>query len=537
MCKQNSVMDGNWEELVEVVSNKLLEAAAVSKIFVANVEKGLLFEFLLRSLPAGKRQEFNCNACKSFLDNVGSLVTINAKGETTSVFWTLDTAKEFPFFETFITKAKGLVETSKVKSPYITDKYFEGSKGVSPYVHFYTPVPLSCRNNNSGKTAGEVRAEKVEELALLTRTVNEVTSDAVSLAAEILNIENFSRGDKFLSMAQWLVQVKSSFERSSGVGRKLGVMWLAVMNAPAGFTHIKNTVVGDMIYGIMEGKSIATVKHEFHAKLNGLTYQRPQVLPSSGNVLRAERLMEQLGISERDLERKFADIDDVKLIWEPKTSKPSASATGLFKNVRTRNYRGSEQLEIDLEVEKMTAVKFINKVLPMTTQIELNVKDEPAPFAAFTKAASEGTTPILKWDTLENRNTFSWYQYHKGSKPVKWGLPTGWVQVTGITTDPSGWSSGKTNDIVLLLEGASDVHYKSGYSNGSALFPEALRSDLREIRATIEEYSMDGTIHPSDYGNDACGLRISSSSKNTSVIIRYKTKAGILRTVEIDRWE
>lgn len=88
-------------------------------------------------------------------------------------------------------------------------------------------------------------------------------------------------------------------------------------------------------------------------------------------------------------------------------------------------------------------------------------------------------------------------------------------------------SEGKS--VFLVLAGAKDTR-----NSGIALFPEILKSDLREVRSTIEAYSKNAKLDGFDEAS-ACGLRLQAGSTwNTK--IKVTTSDGVFNYV-LDRWD
>ena len=151
--------------------------------------------------------------------------------------------------------------------------------------------------------------------------------------------------------------------------------------------------------------------------------------------------------------------------------------------------------------------KVPQKVLPEALKIEYLVGYERHPFGAIVTAQDYFAPPILKWDTEQNRNPFSWYVYKGGSFPKNWNLPeNAYVEVDGIALQPNLWNDesdlyGSGTSVIFVLHGAKDTGYKG---SGSALFPEVLKSDLREVRSTIEAFPerpiLTDTIQPPHVG-------------------------------------
>ena len=140
--------------------------------------------------------------------------------------------------------------------------------------------------------------------------------------------------------------------------------------------------------------------------------------------------------------------------------------------------------------------------------------------------------PIIQWDSPDQRNPFSWYVYMRGSPAMQWGLKAGLVDVTGICNIPSMWnheSKHQGTGVLFVLDGAKDSNYKGV---GNALFPEILKSDLREIRSTIEAYSKSAELSGYEEAS-ACGLLFNDRS---NVAVQVVTDLGCA-TYNIDRWD
>lgn len=135
---------------------------------------------------------------------------------------------------------------------------------------------------------------------------------------------------------------------------------------------------------------------------------------------------------------------------------------------------------------------------------------------------------------------------HKANQPTPLACsPTGtlrryaaktahsWVPVTGICLQPSMWRDSAEHQgagVMLVLQGAHDTR-----NHELALFPETLRSDLREIRSTIEAFSLAGKLDPAPNGASACGFML---RKGLDWACRVKvTRAGNTYEYLLDRWD
>jgi hypothetical protein len=206
---------------------------------------------------------------------------------------------------------------------------------------------------------------------------------------------------------------------------------------------------------------------------------------------------------------------------------------GVFGNVKTKEDLNQPKPLIG-HGTTMTWDKFQRTVLPKAKKIEVKVGYGRDSYAALVTAADPEAPPIIQWDNESIRNPFSWYLYSSGSYPDDWNLqPGNYVEVTGIVEQPNMWVPGYEHQgsaVFFILKGCKDLKNKS-----SALFPEVLRGELREVRATIEAYS-NTTPLSGDWEADACGLRYQSGHDNWQCNIRVTTDVGT-SLYKLDRWD
>jgi hypothetical protein len=128
--------------------------------------------------------------------------------------------------------------------------------------------------------------------------------------------------------------------------------------------------------------------------MHPLQYQRPQAAPTSGNIERAEKLVEKLGI-QRSLERRFARLGEIQTIWKP-TEEVKHEGNGVFSHIKPKNK--NEIPKMELPPIKMTWRKFCETVLPSAKGIEFYVNGVDN-YSAILTAVHEDAPPILQWET------------------------------------------------------------------------------------------------------------------------------------------
>jgi len=498
-----------------------------NKLFTTNCDG--LFEAYLANLPEEARQHYICSTCRHFINRYGGLVTISDNGEMESAIWNDSDVPEF--FAQSIKAMKNIVLKSKVNGVFISENETLGQPATGQWTHISVTLPSDMVHHSRLTNAGQAMAEKLEDFRILTAGLLEYATEAVDQAVTLLKTESLYRSEKCLGVAEWLKDLHMRCSNTKNSIDSNNQVWLAVATAPPGFCHIKSTMIGTLLDDIVAGLSFDSVSRRFAAKMHPLQYQRPQAAPTAGNIERAEKIVEKLGI-QKSLIRRFAKLEELNKIWIPKEKKESTKSRGIFSHLTAKAKK--VQPKMDIPTITMTWRKFSETILPFAEDIEYLVKDGKSNFSAILTAVHEDAPPIFQWDSEEKRNPFSWYVYVGGSNHSKWELSTGYCKVTGICLQPSTWYDDNPHQgksIFFILDGAKDSRDKN---SGNCLFPEMLKSELREIRSTIEAYSKNAEIE-GYHDASACGIKLEYRA-NWDAVFCVTTNAGIA-TYRLDRYE
>ena len=106
--------------------------------------------------------------------------------------------------------------------------------------------------------------------------------------------------------------------------------------------------------------------------------------------------------------------------------------------------------------------------------------------------------------------------------------------MTAVVLQPNMWSdrpNGYTSvGAMFVLKGARDTRNPT-----ACLFPNILKGELHEVRATIEAYSNGSQMQGKEEAS-VCGLLIQNSSKWLDVKLRVTSDVGVAH-YKIDRWD
>lgn len=489
-------------------------------LFVTDAEG--LFDMFLANLPAEARQHYTCNACRHFVDRFGGLVFISESGEAIPAIW--DEGETPEFFGKSVAEMEKAVLKAKVTGVFISEASTLGQPVTGEWEHMFVSLPQGMVHRDGLKTAGQKAAEKREDYKMLSSALQEYPVNVVDQAVTLLKSEALYRSDKVLGVAEWFKALKDKLERK-GSQKQANIKWLAVATAPAGFCHVKPSMIGTLLDDLTAGLPIDAVSRRFREKMDPLQYMRPQAAPTQGNIQQAEKIVEKLGIAA-SLRRRYAMFAEIpNFLWKPTQKVEEQKAGGVFGHLTPKG-APAPAATMSLPSTTMTWEKFQKTVLPTAEAIEAMVPNADS-FVAVVTASDPSAPNILRWG-----NPFSWY-YLRGSTHASWGMPAGgFAKVKGIIDSPDQWGDGTRSghQIFFLLDGCRDV---TGHPGGG-FFPETLKSDLHEVRSTLEAYANQALIEGAEEAS-ACGAGYSTGSEwNLTLKV---TANNSTRLVKIDRWD
>lgn len=489
----------------------------------------------LEALPAELRQEHTCSACRRFMDRFGGLVLVGPGGQTVPALWDPAAAPE-PYVAAVRSLAE-VISQAPISGVFLAHERVWGQPETGAWSHLaVTPDAALVHRPGPLQTTGQVRAEKRHDHEVLLRGLAEFSYAHAERAHTMLTSEQLFRAEKCLGVAKWLLDLHQSLRATKDARARDNLVWLAVAGAPAGFCHLRSSMIGTLLADIQQDLPFAEIKARFAAKLHPLQYQRPTAPPSAGNIAQAEKIVAQLKAAGA-LERRFARLDDLQTLWRPATSGRAGVPGGVFAGVKPGKQGKKEAPKTTLPTTKMTWQKFARTVLPTAEHIEFMVPAGKRIYLAFVTAKHADAAPILQWDQPERRNPATCYVYIDGSTPQRWGLvPDVYHPVTAVALHPAHWDASKNfshigETATFVLAGAKDREYVKG----AGLFPEWLKSEFHPIRATIEAYTREAVIADKDAAG-ACGISLSKGGAWNHEF-RVTTRGGVQAVYRLDRWD
>lgn len=505
--------------------------ALTGPIFETDAD-GLYGAYLASFSEGEQRQYHTCSCCRQFIERFGSLAIVDDAGYVRSAIWDVEDAPEH--YAAAVGAMARLVQRAKLTKPFISDERQYGTaKSTVPatgyiWTHFaIKPDAARVYKGPVTVSAFAAASAKREEFGSVCHALGEYSKDTVAMAVKLLTDDQVANSAAVLGQAQFLAELHAIKPTAGGSNLRSNLIYRAVAVAPSGFCHPRSSMIATLLDDIASGKTFEQAQRAWNAKMHPLAYQRPQAAPTAGAIAQAEKVFAALGLASA-LKRRIARLDEIPKLWEPKkASEPKSN--GVFGHLTPKGNK--PEASMTAPAISITLDKFVRTVVGGAEKIEIHLGNT-ANFLSVTTSEVEDAPKLLQWD-----HPFAWYVWNGGSTPTQYGLKTGWAEVSAVTRLPARWGDEAEqkfihhgDGLIFMVEGARETRVA-----GAALFPSLLRSELREVRSVIENYSnsakMQGLAEGSAIGID---VRQSGTSYPVTVLV---TSASGQQAYKIDRWD
>lgn len=355
------------------------------------------------------RQYHNCNCCRTFINRYGSLAIITPEGELVPALWHVSDAPDL--YAPAVAAMANAVRRAKVTGVFKSSDRTWGQHEAGGWTHLSVTPPAGLVYTGRAKSAHEVAAALAQDHSLLRRALTEFSPGVVTKVQELVSSGHLRRANLIEGQLAWFAQL----QKDLGGSRSSNRIWLAAATAPAGWTHIRSSVLGSLLEDVAAGMEFEAVKRRFEERVDPGSYQRSQVAPSDNAIREAEKLVEKLGIAP-SLPRRYASLDEVysRAVWlpaknstAPATAAPAASMGSVFSHLRT--LVPDPALNLTVPPISITLEKFKRAIMPGARSMAVRVPTDTSRFIALTTAVDAGAPPILAWDSEDCRNPVAWY--------------------------------------------------------------------------------------------------------------------------------
>lgn len=359
-----------------------------------------IWEAYLNNFQQQVQQEHNCNCCKSFIRQVGSVVIITPQLQLVSI-WDIEADAIPDEFQASIKALSDYVHSRPIKSLFqVCDKEAGKDSNFSEkhqvvFQHFYVKLPASATASNTAAKSGELR----ESANVFRRGMEEIADASIQVVLELIAQNSLYRGADYKHMLEGMQASKASYADIAEENREL-FCWFVALTKPASEVRVRNTAIGTLLTDLSEGKELEVAVKAFERIMTPANYKRPTALVTPRMVEDARKTLEGLQMLSA-LERRRLDTRDLG----PHNALFVHRGTEATKDVFSQL---SEQAPVQVQslskCEEVSIEKFEKDILPTCKRIRLLVENRHLPnFATLTGAVDPDAKPIFKWNS-----SFGW---------------------------------------------------------------------------------------------------------------------------------
>ena len=362
---------GNFTDLVR----QQFVVMSSGELYEVEMDKDELYNLYLSSFPEGtnpihkERHEYDCNTCKSFIRNVGNVVSI-VDGKLVTV-WDVNSTNEF--------KVVADALAAHVRNKFITMPFLhtEPKIGVSSNVvqmgagadistvtfsHFSCVLPNKFYDTNRASNIGSI----MSNYDVFVRGLSMITLEALDIVLDLIDQNSIYRGAEFKSAVLGFKKLKSGYLNLITDKDKNIFVWGNVNDLSS---RIRNTVIGTLLDDLSNRVNINDAIRSFESKVAPSNYKRTSAPITKGMIDNAVNTIRELGYEEA-LQRRYATISDISVnnvLFADKMVSP-AMKDSLTNMLTSEVKTSSKQLD---KVEEVSIEEFINNIVPNVNSLSL----------------------------------------------------------------------------------------------------------------------------------------------------------------------
>lgn len=382
-------------------------------LFVVDLDKDELWDKYLSSFPEGtnplyrKRTEHDCSCCRHFIKEIGGTVYVDEELNVHSIF-EFDTGSTT--YQPVMDALSSYVKQHKICDLYLSDM---GDKigtaqnretledgSIVTYSHFFVQLPQHLVHKGRA-TSGTVKSHFCSRVAVLKRSLEEISEEAVNTVMELIVSNTLYKGEEWKRALEEFLNYKRRYSHLTAAQKEV-YPWVIANTVGDVIGRIRNHSIGLLLTDVSEGVELDTAVRKYEAIVAPSNYKRPKPIFTKKMLENAKKTITELGYLE-SLPRRFATLDDITVNNILFVNRDSAKrvAGSVFDELMSETKQTPKQFS---RVEEIGIDKFISDVLPTAKEVEVYMENrhEPNMVSLIAPQNKDGNT-MFKWN-----NGFSW---------------------------------------------------------------------------------------------------------------------------------
>ncbi|MFW6028847.1 MAG: hypothetical protein ACOCRO_01195 [Halanaerobiales bacterium] len=439
-------------ELEELLQRHFEAMSKNDYLFEVDLDKDKLWNLYLDSFPEGtneifrERREFDCSCCRTFIRNIGNVVTIEG-GELISL-WDICTGDDK--FQPVLNELSEFVKSKDIKDVYFSPTKKVGTKvnrerlesgEIIKWNHFYLELPEKFVNTTQDSIAtlqNDYRTTK----EVFKRSLEEISKDSIETVLELISQNSLYRGDKWKDTLKKLLKYKEEYLQLMSNDKKDVYAWETSVQESKMLGKIRNHSIGTLLVNISEGMPLDIAVNKYEEIVAPENYQRPKPVYTKKMLEKARDRVKELGLMDA-LYRRHAKLDDISvndILFVNRDSAPRLTdGNDIFDEMSKEVNVNPKKLS---RVQEVTIDKFVDDILPGVNEMEVLLENRLEPNMVSLVAPKKDTDgQLFKWGNL-----FSWaYKGNLADSSMRERVKSAGGNINGVLRFSIQWNDSEYN--------------------------------------------------------------------------------------------
>jgi hypothetical protein len=436
-------------------------------LFVVEINRDKIWEVYLNSFPEadGVRQSYNCNTCKSFLRQWGSLVAINDDYSITTLW---DFTPSNDLFEPVVKNMSEYIKSNVISDLFINTLSRVGveknrctlpSGEVIYWNHFYLDIPSKFKREiPSSTTEDSVRALARGKKEALLNSLTNISESSLDIVSDLINQGNLYRGDEYKSMLLSFRKVLSEFNNLPD-DKKDAFAWIKSVDTSDSVARLRGTSIGQLLEDITSGVDIESAVTSYERKIAPENYKRPKAIVTKRMIEDAQKTISELGL-EDSLPRRHATLEDVTvnnvIYVDRNTRSKMEGLSGIFEEMKNEVLVNPKS--VSKNITEIGIQDFIDKVLPSASNgVEVLLENKHlGNLMTLTSPVNKEAKPLFKWS-----NGFSWSYRGDMTDSIKEKVKAAGGNINAVLRCSLHWFNYDDLDIHVIEPKGNEIYYSN----------------------------------------------------------------------------
>jgi len=437
--------------LVNHINQMVKEATHLFTVEIGKQENGeildVLWDTYINNFPSGtnpiyrKKGEHECSACRRFIRQFGSVVTI--KDNKLVSIWDVDIA-DAEYSPSFKALAK-LVKNEAIKNVYFAKEPLIGVErnvdNLDPKIkweHYAYTVPSRFVLNSRTTSIEAEQAKYRDSKNCYQRAMVEITRDSIETVLELIAQNSLYKGEEHKGILEKLLKLHKEYAKVPEKERD-NYSWVKSIEVGEAVSRIRNHLIGMLLVEISSGTELDEAVRKYEAAAAPANYKRPKAIFTKKMIEDAEKTLVDAGLLE-SLKRRHAKLDDITVNNILFCNRDSAKRIkgSVFDEMKEEKGINPKTLS---KIEEVTIEDFIKNILPNITNLELLFENKHVSnLVSLIAPVIKDTPSLFKW-----HNGFSWAYNGNITDSMKERVKAAGGNVDGVLRFSIQWNENGDN--------------------------------------------------------------------------------------------